>query len=126
MPLAGPRVALLGQSRRQRTTTPLKGAKGKACRMKKALRVPIFAGILTPLALLALVVSLVQPVTSQGGAAPFIALQPTTPGTAQTGHGNITGTFKAGFFQGNGSGMTSLTWAALTGVPSTFPPGGSA
>jgi hypothetical protein len=37
-----------------------------------------------------------------------VLLQPTTPGTAQTGHSNITGTSKAGFFTGNGSLLTAL------------------
>ncbi|MBS1724418.1 MAG: hypothetical protein JSS66_15860 [Armatimonadetes bacterium] len=37
-----------------------------------------------------------------------INLQTTTPGTAQVGHGNITGTFKAAYLKGNGLGVTGL------------------
>ncbi|MBS1724417.1 MAG: hypothetical protein JSS66_15855 [Armatimonadetes bacterium] len=37
-----------------------------------------------------------------------INLQDSTPGAAQIGHGNITGTFKAGYLKGNGLGVTGL------------------
>lgn len=58
---------------------------------------------------------------------PPVNLQATTPGTAQTGHSNITGTSKAGFFSGNGSLLTNLSGNAintgiitLTGSSSTY------
>lgn len=55
-----------------------------------------------------------------GGAIAFqgsVNLQATTPGTAQTGHSNVTGTSKAGFFKGNGSQLTNLNGSEVrTGV----------
>lgn len=58
---------------------------------------------------------------------PPVNLQATAPGTAQTGHSNITGTSKAGFFSGNGSLLTNLSGNAintgvitLTGSSSTY------
>ncbi|MEQ1821107.1 MAG: hypothetical protein ABL949_01215 [Fimbriimonadaceae bacterium] len=55
-----------------------------------------------------------------GGAVAFqgsVNLQATTPGAAQTGHSNITGTSKAGFFKGNGSQLTFLNGSEVrTGV----------
>lgn len=56
-----------------------------------------------------------------------VNLQATTPGTAQTGHSNITGTSRAGSFRGNGSLLTNLNAASmntgvltLTGTSSTY------
>lgn len=56
-----------------------------------------------------------------------VNLQATTPGVPQAGHSNITGTSKAGFFQGNGSLLTNLNGASinsgiitLTGTSSTY------
>ncbi len=46
-----------------------------------------------------------------------VNLQATTPGTPQNGHSNVSGTSKAGFFQGNGSLLTNLNASALnTGI----------
>ncbi|MBS1724416.1 MAG: hypothetical protein JSS66_15850 [Armatimonadetes bacterium] len=45
---------------------------------------------------------------SQNSAIGPINLQDATPGTAQVGHGNITGTFKAGYLKGNGLGVTGI------------------
>lgn len=48
---------------------------------------------------------------------PPVNLQATTPGTAQAGHSNITGTSRAGFFLGNGSLLTNLSGSAInTGI----------
>ena len=46
--------------------------------------------------------------TPSGGSSSYIQLQANTPGTQQTGSGNISGTFIAGFLQGNGIGVTNL------------------
>ncbi len=43
----------------------------------------------------------------------FVNLQPTTPGTSQSGHGNISGTMRAGQFIGGGAGLTGITANAL-------------
>lgn len=58
---------------------------------------------------------------------PPVNLQAATPGTAQSGHSNITGTSRAGFFSGNGSLLTNLSGTAinsgiitLTGSSSTY------
>lgn len=45
---------------------------------------------------------------SQGGVKNLVFLQPTTPGTAQSGHSNISGTSRAGSFVGNGAGLSQL------------------
>ncbi len=46
-----------------------------------------------------------------------VNLQASTPGTPQNGHLNISGTAKSGFFQGNGSLLTTLNGSALnTGI----------
>ncbi len=46
-----------------------------------------------------------------------VNLQASTPGSPQNGHSNISGTAKAGFFQGNGSLLTNLNATALsTGI----------
>ncbi|MEQ1822722.1 MAG: hypothetical protein ABL949_09440 [Fimbriimonadaceae bacterium] len=60
--------------------------------------------------------SLLASIAAVGGAVAFqgsVNLQPNTPGTAQTGHSNITGTAKAGFFKGNGSQLTNLNASEL-------------
>jgi hypothetical protein len=58
---------------------------------------------------------------------PPVNLQAATPGLAQSGHINITGTAKAGFFKGDGGQLTGLNAAAmnmgiltLTGTSSTY------
>lgn len=57
----------------------------------------------------------------------FVDLQSSTPGTAQSGHLNITGTARAGIFKGNGSQLTNLNGSevrtgviTLTGSSSTY------
>lgn len=51
-----------------------------------------------------------KPVIAQvGGATPaFVRVQGSSPGTAQAGHSNITGTNTAGNFKGDGLGLTNL------------------
>ena len=46
-----------------------------------------------------------------GDSAPnsYVRLQPDTPGTAQNGNANITGTMKAGTLSGSGAALTNLT-----------------
>lgn len=44
----------------------------------------------------------------QGTLPGFVRIQPTSPGTPQTGHSNITGTAIAGSFEGSGAGLTNL------------------
>lgn len=46
--------------------------------------------------------------TSSGQSGALVRLQPTTPGTLQNGHANVSGTVKAGFLKGDGSGITNL------------------
>lgn len=53
-----------------------------------------------------------------GGAS--VSLQPTSPGAAQTGNANLTGTIIAGQFQGDGSGLTNVNAAELNGQTGTF------
>lgn len=50
----------------------------------------------------------------QGSLPAFLKLQSVSPGTAQTGHANITGTSIAGQFQGGGAGLTGLDAANVT------------
>lgn len=50
-----------------------------------------------------------------GSTAAYLKLQPAAPGTAQTGHANITGVLKAGQLQGNGAAVTNLDASNLTG-----------
>lgn len=64
-----------------------------------------------------IVIALSTPAISSGQASALVRLQSTTPGAAQTGHTNISGTAKAGQFVGGGAGLTGITWASLTGVP---------
>jgi hypothetical protein len=42
-----------------------------------------------------------------------VQIQSTTPGSAQTGHANLSGTFIAGQFSGSGAGLTSLPGGQL-------------
>lgn len=51
---------------------------------------------------------------SQGGVKNLMFVQPTTPGVAQTGNANITGTMKAGSFSGNGQNLTNVTASSLS------------
>lgn len=56
---------------------------------------------------------------SQPGAKALVQLQPTTPGTPQTGHANLSGTVVAGQFQGGGSALTGVNADLLGGLNST-------
>jgi len=49
----------------------------------------------------------------------IVRLQDTSPGTQQTGHSNISGTAKAGFFVGNGGGLTDINADMLDGFDNT-------
>lgn len=55
----------------------------------------------------------------QGSLPAFLKLQPTTPGSAQTGHANVTGTVTAGQFEGGGAGLTNVNATRLDGLDST-------
>lgn len=58
----------------------------------------------------------VSPTGSQKSAAPlptWVAAQQSTPGIAQTAHSHITGTAKAGAFEGSGAALSNLNAAAL-------------
>ncbi|MBS1724415.1 MAG: hypothetical protein JSS66_15845 [Armatimonadetes bacterium] len=70
--------------------------------------ITILAGTI---ALGAVVLVLTQPATSQvqGQQPGYVRLQTTTPGTAQAGHANVTGTVRAGSFVGGGGGLTGLS-----------------
>lgn len=53
----------------------------------------------------------------------FVGLQPTSPGTAQSGHVNVVGIVRAGGFSGNGSMLTNVDANLLGGNPaSSFMP----
>ncbi len=43
----------------------------------------------------------------------YVNLQPTTPGTSQSGHSNVSGTSRASQFVGSGSGLSSLNASEL-------------
>ena len=88
--------------------------------MKKAV---VFAGSVVIAGTATLLLTNVAESQSSKG---LVVLQPTTPGTAQVGHSNITGTSRAGTFVGNGSGLTGVPWASITGSPTSFPPSGAA
>ncbi|HMS54611.1 MAG TPA: hypothetical protein PKA27_04355 [Fimbriimonadaceae bacterium] len=47
--------------------------------------------------------------TSSGQSGALIRLQSSTPGVQQPGHGNISGSFRAGAFFGNGAGLTNVS-----------------
>jgi len=49
----------------------------------------------------------------------IVRLQDTTPGIAQTGHSNISGTARAGQFVGGGAGLTGVNADLLDGLDST-------
>ncbi len=53
---------------------------------------------------------------SQGGVKNLLFVQPTTPGTQQSGHTNISGTSRAGQFVGGGAGLTGVNAAQLGGL----------
>lgn len=63
---------------------------------------------------------------SQSGVKNLVQLQPTTPGTSQSGHINVTGTVRAGQFTGSGAGLTAVPWGSISGAPASFPPNGVA
>lgn len=50
---------------------------------------------------------------SSGQSGALVRLQSSTPGVAQTGHSNLTGTARAGQFVGSGAGITGLNAANL-------------
>lgn len=54
-----------------------------------------------------------------GAADALVRLQPTTPGIQQIGHENVSGTVKAGQFQGGGAGLTSVNADLLDGLNSS-------
>ena len=61
-----------------------------------------------------------QSVSQVTGSLPaYVKLQAATPGTPQVGHSNITGTVKAGQFQGGGAGLTNVNADLLDGINST-------
>lgn len=72
--------------------------------MKKAVTLT-----LTTLAAAAITTVASRNAISAGQGTAIVRLQATTPGSAQTGHSNLTGTIKAGLFQGSGSGITGLS-----------------
>lgn len=74
---------------------------------------------------LALSIVLSRPAESQTPIGTVI-LQSSTPGFSQVGHTNITGTSRAGVFQGSGAGLTGVAWSSISGAPSSLPPTGAA
>lgn len=54
-----------------------------------------------------------------GSVPAYVRLQATTPGTAQTGHSNVTGTAIAAEFKGGGSGLTGVNADLFDGLDST-------
>ncbi len=52
----------------------------------------------------------------------YVNLQSSSPGTAQTGNGNITGTFIANAFSGSGANLTGLVQAQIAGLTTTDSP----
>jgi hypothetical protein len=46
----------------------------------------------------------------------YVSLQPTTPGTSQSGNSNVSGTSRAGQFVGGGAGVTGVNAAQLGGL----------
>ncbi|MBX7131288.1 MAG: hypothetical protein K1X67_01285 [Fimbriimonadaceae bacterium] len=49
----------------------------------------------------------------------LVYLQPTTPGVTQTGHASVSGTIRAGQFEGGGSGLTGINASTLNGLTLT-------
>ncbi|MBL8065116.1 MAG: hypothetical protein JNM34_04570 [Chthonomonadaceae bacterium] len=70
-------------------------------------------------ALALLVVTARQAQTQVGSLPAYVRLQSATPGTAQTGHANITGTAIAGQFIGGGGGLANVNANLLDGLDST-------
>lgn len=70
---------------------------------------------LAPIGYFALVIS--TRADSQVQPKSIVYLQATTPGSAQTGNANITGTMKAGQFDGDGTGMSNVNAIAVGGFP---------
>lgn len=60
------------------------------------------------------IVLLTTKADSQTVAKALVFLQPTTPGTSQSGHANLTGTIRAGQFVGGGAGLLSLDASSIT------------
>lgn len=58
-------------------------------------------------------------VSSGGQSGALVRLQATTPGAAQVGNMNVTGTVRGGQFQGAGSGVTGVNADLLDGLNST-------
>lgn len=58
-------------------------------------------------------------VSSGGQSGALVRLQATTPGAAQLGNMNVTGTVRGGQFQGDGSGLTSVNADLLDGLNSS-------
>lgn len=58
-------------------------------------------------------------VSQSGISKNLVALQPSTPGISQSGHGNISGTFRAGQFAGGGAGLTNVNATLLGGIPAS-------
>ncbi len=81
--------------------------------MRRTLSLAALAG----LALGAISLSLVGDGWTQLGYLVGIRLQTSTPGTADTGHGNISGTMRASQFAGGGVGLTGVDAALLNGLP---------
>ncbi|MBX7133224.1 MAG: hypothetical protein K1X67_11155 [Fimbriimonadaceae bacterium] len=75
------------------------------------------AGIV--IALVGGTVLLLEPGKTQPQAKGVVVLQPTAPGSAQTGHTNITGSAYAGQFVGGGAGLTGVNSNLLDGLDST-------
>lgn len=66
------------------------------------------------------VLSKAGPAVAQVAASiPYVRLQPTTPGTTESGHSNISGTSIAGQFVGGGGGLTGVNADRLDGIDST-------
>ncbi len=71
------------------------------------------------LALGAISISFVKDGWTQVGYLVGIRLQSTTPGVQDIGHGNISGTMRAGQFVGGGAGLTNVDAQTLDGLNST-------
>lgn len=80
------------------------------------MRVQVTLPLLAVIAAALLVTSAAR---SGGQTGALVRLQSTTPGLAQGGHQNITGTAKAGQFIGGGAGLTSVNADLLDGLNST-------
>lgn len=65
---------------------------------------------------LAVVLGAASTATSAGQNTALVRLQAGTPGVAQSGNFNITGTARAGTFAGSGAGLTGVPAASLTGT----------